>query len=76
MKIKKYKPYNFNEDEKENLQKDIKSMQNQISSLRDKMSKEGISIEDKQKIKNQINSIENKITKKKVQSKDITEKGK
>ena len=71
----RYKQY-FKEDEKENIQADIKSMQNQISSLRDKMSKEGISIEDKQKIKNQINSIENKITKRKVQLKDLSDKGK
>ena len=74
--MKRYNPYQFNEDEKENIQTEIKSMQDQISKLRDGMSKEGISIEDKQKIKNQINSIENKITKRKVQSKDIAEKGK
>ena len=51
-------------------------MQDQISKLRDGMSKEGLSIENKQKIKNQINSIENKITKRKVQLKDLSNKGK
>jgi hypothetical protein len=51
-------------------------MQDQISLFRGKMSREGISIEDRQKIKNQINNIENKITKRKVQLKNISDKGK
>jgi flagellar biosynthesis chaperone FliJ len=73
--MERYNPYKFNEDGKENIQTEIKSMQDQISKLRDGMSREGISIEDKQKIKNQINSIENKITKRKVQLKDLSNKG-
>jgi len=65
----------FNEDQLESITKDIADMQDKISKLKDNMSKEGLSLEDKQKIKNQINSVENKIVKRKGQLEKLKDKG-
>ena len=59
--MKRYKPF-FIEDAKE-IAIQIEHLQAKIQMLRDKESKVGLSVDDKQKYLNQINQIQNQITK-------------
>lgn len=74
--MKRYNPFNFQEDLKDNLHKSIEAMQLSISRLRDQAEKDGMTLDAKQRIKNQINAIQNKITKKKDQLAGLSDKGK
>ena len=64
----------LDEDEKQTDEASIESMQKKIKNLRDKLSREDLNFDAKQRIKNQINQVQNQIVKKKDQIQNMNKK--